>query len=183
MGWRSGGTGAHSGLGRPHPLSPLVCGLRALILSSLPSILWGSWCLCLPAFPHRCCRLQEAGVGLGPPATLRTAPHVSVSVLLPPRSTTKPAAKSPCPKESRRTRTRSMNLSSKASWVSSSCRGEASRRLSCPPERPSSTFWCRTDYRRAASEEGGGLLPTAAGEEGLGVCWPRAGEATDVLLL
>lgn len=118
-------------------LSLPVCGFRALILSSLPSVLWGSWCRIF---------LLPTGVGMGPPVTLRILLIVSLDFLLL-RSTTKPAARSPCPRESRGTRTKYMSSSSKASWVCGSCRGEASRRLSCPPERPSSTSWCRTDCR------------------------------------
>lgn len=67
------------------------------------------------------------------------------------RSTTKPAARSPCPSKLPRTRIKSMNLFSRASWEPGSCRGEASRRPSCPPGLPSSTSWCKSDSW--ASEE------------------------------
>ena len=63
------------------------------------------------------------------------------------RSTTKPAAKSPCPSMSPRTRTKSTNWFSRASWVSGSYRGEASRRPSSLRAPPSSASWCRSDCR------------------------------------
>lgn len=63
------------------------------------------------------------------------------------RSTTKPAAKSPCPSMSPRTRIKSTNWFSGASWESGSYRGEASRRPSSLRAPPSSTSCCRSDCR------------------------------------
>lgn len=112
-------------------------------------------------------RTREVGVG-------RAACHSrdsSLAFLL--RSTTKPAARSLCPSTSPGTRTKSTSLFSRASWASGCCRGEASRRPSCPPGPPSSTSWCRTEHRGLRPPRGASFQAGDKGEEDAG---PGAGE-------
>lgn len=117
-------------------------------------------------------RTREVGVG-------RASCHSrdpSLAFLL--RSTTKPAARSLCPSTSPGTRTKSTSLFSRASWASGCCRGEASRRPSCPPGPPSSTSWCRTEHRGLRPPRGASFQ---AGDKGGRRCWSRGRGKTDAL--
>lgn len=132
--------------------APALCRIQALIPPvSLHFALLGSW---VPPFsfslptpsPHTETAAPFRGSGCQaayhPQAFLMGC--LSFRIL---RSTTKPAAKSPCPSTSPRTRTKSTNWFSRASWESGSYRGEASRRPSSLRAPPSSTSCCRSDCR------------------------------------
>lgn len=146
----------------PTPSPSLKC-LGVSPTHLIVPVLSGSWVLPFPSpFPYRlptqeaatpfagswCCVLL---LGCLPLSRLSSLFVLAFHLV---RSTTKPVAKSPCPSKSPRTRTKSMNWFSKVNWVSSSYRGEASRRPSCPPELPSSTSWCRSDHRDVAAATG-----------------------------
>ena len=129
----------------------------------------------IPSAPQRCSG-PFAGSGVGLRAARPSQYSLSLACLR--RSTTKPVAKSLCPNRWPGTRTECVSLFFKASWAPDTCRGEASRKPFSPPERPSSTSWCRSDVGIGTTSPLRNLRPDLGGRK---QCWPRGKEKTNVL--